>query len=202
MSVTVQSRQYSPCATATLSRAKASNRNRPSGDRRADSETMTVAAMRIVVTEIERRVATTLGEVAPRGLRIPGFLGEPTQPRRDLRLVGGRRPPVGLAIRLDRPVQVAVADPRRGDVPPGQIGRWRLAELGGGLPRREGRVVLIESIARLAKAEQRRRGQRRIVEPDDPAEAHRRVAKIARRQGGVGVGQQGGRLVAGQPPGP
>ena len=202
MSVTVQSRQYSPVSDGHLVEGESVDQELAIGrqegrqrddDRRGDEDRR---------DRDERRVATTLGEVPSRGLRIPGFLGEPAQARGDLRLVGGRCPPVGLAIRLDRPVQVAMADPGRRDVPPGQIGRWCLAQLGRGLPRREGRVVLIESIARLAEAEQCRRGQRRIVEPDDPAEEDRCVAKIARRQGRVGAGQQGSRLVAGQPPGP
>ncbi len=68
------------------------------------------------------------------------------------------RPTLGLAIRADRPVQVALADRRRGDVAPGRVGRWRLADLEDGLPVRHRRVVLAGAEPRLAEPQQRRRG--------------------------------------------
>jgi hypothetical protein len=69
------------------------------------------------------------------------------------------------------------------------------------LPRGHGRIVLVEPVARLAETEQSRRRDRRVVEADDAAIAHRRVPEVAGRHRRVRVGDQVERLVATQPAG-
>ena len=116
-------------------------------------------------------------------------------------MLGGRAP-VGLPVRLDRALEVPFADPRGGHVAPGRIRRRRLAQLDGRLPGTQRGLVVIESIARLAKAQQGGGGKCGVVEPDDPAVANGCIAEVPGRQPRVGIGQEGDRLLAGQPPGP
>ena len=114
-----------------------------------------------------RPVAPAAREVALRGAGVAGLLVQPAEPVGDLGLVLRGRPTVGFAVGRDRAVQVAVADPRRRDVPPGGVGRRRLRQLEDGRPARDRLRLVVEPVVGLAEAEQRRGGDRRVVEADD-----------------------------------
>ena len=148
----------------------------------------------------QRPVAAAAGEVLACRARIALLLHQPAQSSRDLGLVLGRGSPVRLPVGGDRAGQVAAADPGGRYVAPGGVGRGRLAELCRGLPGREGGIVVIESMARLAEPEEGGRRDRRVIETHDPRVADRGVAEVARRQSGVGGSEQVDGLGARQAP--
>jgi hypothetical protein len=129
----------------------------------------------------ERRPgATALREVPPRCPRVARLLGEPPEPVRDLGLLRGGRPPLGLTVGGDRSAQVAGPDASRGDLAPGPVRARRLGQLEDRLPGGDGRLVLVEPVERLPEAEQGGRGDRRIIETDDAPVVDRRLAVITR----------------------
>ena len=146
----------------------------------------------------ERAIATTACEVAPRRAGVAHLLGQPAEPVRDLRLVFHRGAAIGLSIGVDGAGQVTVADPGGRHVPPRRIAGRRLSDLDRGLPRRDGRRVVTESIAGLAQPEQCRGRHGGVIEPDDPAEVGGSFGVIAARQGCVARTQQGARLLGAQ----
>ena len=132
----------------------------------AASETAIVIP-RIAYVAIGEMAAAAAGEVAPRRPDVARLLRQPAEPVRDLRLVLRRRPAIRLAVGRDRPVQVAVADPGRRDVPPGRVGGRRLGQLEDRLPGPDGAVLVVHPVAGLGHPEEGRAGDLGIVEADD-----------------------------------
>ena len=146
-----------------------------------------------------RAVAAAAREVALRGPGVAGLLGQPAEPAGDLGLVLGRRPAVGLAVGVDRAVQVAVADARRRDVPPGR--RRSRASRGSSrtaVQRRDRLGLVVEPVVRLAEPEQGRRRDRRVVEADDAIEVPAGVGEIAGGEQLAATLEQRQRRVTGQ----
>ena len=126
-----------------------------------------------------RSVAPAAREVALRGAGVAGLLVEPAEPAGDLGLVLRGRPSIGFAVGRDRAVQVAIAHPRRRDVPPRGVCRRRLRQFQDGHPARDRLGLVVEPVVRLAEAEQRRGGDHRVVETDDAIEVQASVGEIA-----------------------
>jgi hypothetical protein len=104
--------------------------------------------------------------------------------------------PNRLAVGLVGAHQVAASHAGRGDVPPRSVRGRRLGQVEDPLPREQRSTLVIESVARLAEAEERGAGHGRIVEADDAAEAEGRIAEVAAAQRRIPVGQQSQRLIA------
>ena len=86
-------------------------------------------------------------ELASRGEVVAGLLEQPGDPVRDRPALGGRRTPVRLAVRGDRPLQVAVTDQLLGDAPPAEP-RGRAAGVRRGLPRDLGAGLVVRAVSR------------------------------------------------------
>ena len=108
------------------------------------------------------------GEVPAGGALVADLLRQPPEPRRDLGPVRLRRPLLRLAVRDDRALQVARAHLGRGDVAPRRIGRGVVGQAGRLLPGRQRLPVVVQAVQRLAEADQRRAGDRDVVEADHP----------------------------------
>ena len=171
----------------------------PSLENMTVSETMVVTAMITSVIVERGPIASALGEIALRGPGVAGLLVEPAEPVGDLRLVLARRPLVCFAIGLDRAGQVAVTNPGGRHVAPGRIGRRRLGQLEDGLPCLDRGRLVVEPVVGLAESEQRGRGDRRIVEPDDAREMLAGLGEIARGEELVPAFEKGERRFAGEP---
>ena len=189
-SVTVQSRQYSPSATASLSSQSACSRSGALGREQDDERDDRRRGDDDRGDRDQRPVAAGLGEVPSGRAGVTGLLGQPPEPGGDLGLVGCGRPSIGFAIGPLRGTQVALADAGRRHVPPGRIGRWRLADLDGGFPRRDGADLVVEPVASLAQPEQGGGRDGRVVEADDALVVDRGVPEVAGREQLVAAHQQ------------
>ena len=141
---------------------------------------MTVAAMRIIVDRDQRAVAAAPREVAPR----------PRLRRRSpwsASRAGSRSRPCPRRARAGRPPGRRRWRPGRSPARTRAAATLRQARYVDGVSPSsraashdaERGVVVVEPVARLAEAEEGRGGDRRVVEADDAAVAHRRVAELA-----------------------
>ena len=85
-------------------------------------------------------------ELAPSGKVVAGLLEQPGNAVGDGTALGGRRAAIGLAVRGDGTLEIAVADELLGDAPPSEPGT-AAAGLGCGAPGREGARLVIGPVA-------------------------------------------------------
>src|SRR5204863_9478625 len=83
---------------------------------------------------------------------VAGLLREPSESGGDLGLVPRGSQAIGLAIGPESPVEIALANLRRGDLAPRQVGARVLGQLEDALPGRHRRVLAIDPIPDVPEA--------------------------------------------------